>query len=52
MGENDFELSIPRFVGLQVVFNVELIRPYFPCLLDTSKVYNQIMDTEMKGTRY
>jgi hypothetical protein len=37
MDENDFELSIPPFLGLPPVFNVELLRPYFPPLLDTSE---------------
>jgi hypothetical protein len=36
VGENSFELSIPPFLGLHPVFNVELLRPYFPPLLDTS----------------
>jgi hypothetical protein len=34
--ENAFELSIPPFLGLHPVFNVELLQPYFPPLLDTS----------------
>jgi hypothetical protein len=29
-GENAFELSIPPFLGLHPVFNVELLPPYFP----------------------
>jgi hypothetical protein len=36
VGDNYFELSIPPFLGLHQVFNVELLRPYFPPLLDTS----------------
>jgi hypothetical protein len=35
---NYFELSIPPFFGLHLVFNVELLRPYFPPLLDTLEV--------------
>jgi hypothetical protein len=38
MGENDFELIIPPFLGLQPVFNVKWLQPYFPPLLDTSDV--------------
>jgi len=36
--ENAFKLSIPAFLGMHSVFNVELLHPYFPPLLDTSKV--------------
>jgi hypothetical protein len=36
VGDNDFELNIPPFLGLHPVFNVDLLRPYFPPLLDTS----------------
>ena len=36
VGENVFELSIHPFLGLHSVFNVELLQPYFPPLLDTS----------------
>jgi hypothetical protein len=36
VGDNDFELKIPPFLGLHPVFNVDLLRPYFPPLLDTS----------------
>jgi hypothetical protein len=42
MGENDFELSIPPFLGLPLVFNVELLRPYFPPLLDTLEVAKKL----------
>jgi hypothetical protein len=38
MGDNSFELNIPPFLGLNPVFNVDLLRLYFPPLLDTSKV--------------
>jgi hypothetical protein len=36
MGDNAFELNIPPFLGLHPVFKVDLLRPYFPPLLDTS----------------
>jgi hypothetical protein len=36
--DNDFELSIPPFLGLHPIFNVDLLQPYFPPLLDTSEV--------------
>ena len=38
VGDNAFELSIPPFLSLHPVFNVDLLRPYFPPLLDTSEV--------------
>jgi hypothetical protein len=41
MGDNDFELNIPPFLGLHPVFNMDLLRPYFPPLLDTSEVAEQ-----------
>jgi hypothetical protein len=47
MGENDFELSIPPFLGLHPIFNVELLRPYFPPLLDTSDVVKHLDPTEL-----
>jgi hypothetical protein len=48
MGDNAFELNIPPFLGLHPVFNVDLLRPYFPPLLDTSKVAEQLTPTELK----
>jgi len=47
VGENAFELSIPPFLGLHPVFNVELLRPYFPPFLDTSDVAEQLAPTEL-----
>jgi hypothetical protein len=38
VGDNSFELNIPPFLGLHPVFNMDLLRPYFPPLLDTSEV--------------
>ena len=38
MGEKYFELSIPPFLSLHPVFDVELVQPYFPPLFDTSEV--------------
>jgi hypothetical protein len=38
VGDNDFELNIPPFLDLDLVFNVALLRPYFPPLLDTSEI--------------
>jgi hypothetical protein len=47
MGDNAFELNIPPFLGLHPVFNVDLLRPYFPPLLDTSEVAEQLTPTEL-----
>jgi hypothetical protein len=38
VGDNDFEIIIPPFFGLHPMFNVDLFRPYFPPLLDTSEI--------------
>jgi hypothetical protein len=47
VGDNDFELNIPTFLGLHLVFNVDLLRPYFPPLLDTSEVAEQLKPIEL-----
>jgi hypothetical protein len=47
MGDNSFELNIPPFLGLHPVFNVDLLRPYFPPLLDTSEVAEQMTPKEI-----
>ena len=36
VGDNAFDISIPPFLGLHLVFNVDRLWPYFPRLLDTS----------------
>ena len=45
VGDNSFELNIPPFLGLHPVFNVDLLRPYFPPLLDTLEVAEQLTPT-------
>jgi hypothetical protein len=45
MGDNYFELNIPPFLVLHPVFNVDLLRPYFPPLLDTSDVAEKLTPT-------
>jgi hypothetical protein len=47
VGENDFELSIPHFLFLHPVFNVEQLRPYFPPLLDTLEVEEHLAPTKL-----
>jgi hypothetical protein len=48
VGDNSFELNIPPFLGLHPVFNVDLLRPYFPPLLDTLDVAKQLTPTKLK----
>ena len=47
MGDNAFELSIPTFLGLHPIFNVDLLCPYFPPVLDTSEVAEQLTPTKL-----
>jgi hypothetical protein len=47
VGENVFELRIPPFLGLHPVFNVDHLRPYFPHVLDTSDMAEQLTPTEL-----
>jgi hypothetical protein len=47
VGSNAFELNTPPFLGLHPVFNVDLLRPYFPPLLDTSEIAEQLTPTEL-----
>jgi hypothetical protein len=45
VGDNSFELNIPPFLGLHLMFNVDILRPYFPPLLDTLEVEKQLTPT-------
>jgi hypothetical protein len=47
VGDNDFDLNIPPFLGLHLVFNVDLLHPSFPPLLDTSEVEKQLTPREL-----
>ena len=47
MGENYFELNLPPFLGFHLVFNVDLLWPYFPPLLDTSEIEEQLRTTDI-----
>jgi hypothetical protein len=47
VGANAFDLIIPPFLGLNPVFNVDCLRPYFPPLLDTSNTVEQLTPTEL-----
>jgi hypothetical protein len=48
VGDNDFELNIPPFLGLHPMFNMDLLRPYFPSLLDTSEIKEQLIPIDLK----
>jgi hypothetical protein len=47
VGINDFELNTPPFTGLHPVFNVDLLWPYFPPLLDTSEIAEKLTLIEL-----
>jgi hypothetical protein len=47
MGYNAFELNIPPFLGMHRVFNLDLLRPYFPPLFDTSEIAEQMKPTKL-----
>ena len=47
VGDNAFELNIPPFLGLHLVFNVDSLWPYFPPLLDTSDIAEQLTPTKL-----
>ena len=38
---------MPPFLGLHPIFNVDLLRPYFPPLLDTSGAAEPLTPTEL-----
>jgi hypothetical protein len=47
MGDNYVELNIPPFLGLHPMFNMDLLHPYFPPLLDISEVVVQLKTTQL-----
>ena len=47
MGDNAFELNIPPFLSLHLMFNVGHLRLYFPPLLDTFEIAEQLTPTEL-----
>jgi hypothetical protein len=48
MRDNYSELNIPPFLVLHPVFNVDILFPYFPPLLDTLEVVEQLTPIELK----
>jgi len=47
VGSNYFELNTPPFLGLHPMFNVDLLWPYFPPLLDTLEIAKQLTPTKI-----
>jgi hypothetical protein len=47
VGSNAFELNTPPFLGLHPIFNVDLLGPYFPPLLDTSNIAEELTPTKL-----
>jgi hypothetical protein len=47
VGRNSFELNNPPFLGLHPVFNVDLLWPYFPQLLDTFEITKKLTPTDL-----
>ena len=47
VGENAFKLNIPPFLALYPTFNVDCLWPYFPLLLDTFDIAEQLTPTEL-----
>ena len=47
MGDHAFEFNIPPFLGLHLVFNVDRLRPYFPPLVDTFDIAEQLTPIEL-----
>jgi hypothetical protein len=47
VADNAFELNIPPFLGLHPVFIVDILRLYFPPLLDTSEIVEQLTPIEL-----
>lgn len=47
MGYNYFELDIPTFLGMHLVFNVELLLAIHPLLLDTSDIVENLSPMEL-----
>ena len=47
VGKNSFELNIPPFLGMHLVFNVDRLHPYFPPLLDTHDIVEELTPKEL-----
>jgi hypothetical protein len=47
LGSNSFELNTPPFLDLHQVFNVDVLQPYFPPLLDTFEIVKKLTPTKL-----
>jgi hypothetical protein len=47
VGDNAFELKIIHFLGVNPMFNVDLLRPYIPPILDISEIEAQLTSIEL-----
>jgi hypothetical protein len=47
VGDNAFELNIAPFLGFHPVFNLDLLMPYFPPLVDTSEIIEQLTPIDL-----
>lgn len=47
MGDSPFERSITPFLGMYPMLNVDHLQPYFPPLLDTSSITEQLAPIEL-----
>lgn len=45
--DNELELIISRFLCMHPTFNVDYLQPYFPPLLDTLEIAEQLTTTEL-----
>jgi hypothetical protein len=47
MGNNYFDFNLSPFLGFHPVFNVDLLWPYFPPLLDTPEIAEELKPIEL-----
>ena len=47
VGDNDFEFNIIPFLWFHWIFNVDCLRTYFPPLLDTLDIAEQLTPIEL-----
>lgn len=43
----EFEHNLPPFLGIHPIFDIELLKTYFPLLLDITKVVEEIIHKEL-----
>jgi hypothetical protein len=47
VSDNSFEINLSPFHVLHPIFNVDLLQPFFPPLLDTSKIAKHLKTIEL-----